>query len=462
MNRLWVRLTLAFILITLLGVGSVVLLVDWTAGNEFRRYAMQENLVAPGGLVDQLETYYQTNGSWQGAEGLLNSAMPGGRGRGAMNGAGMGRRGMVLTLADANGKIIYDETGTRTNGQLSGTERANAIPLQSGNKTVGFLLALAPEGSAMLPAQQAFIDQLRNTLLLAGLGAGILGILLGLVISRTLAAPLAALAAGARSVASHHLDKRVPVKGADEIAAVARAFNEMADELETSDQARRNMIADIAHELRTPLTVMQGNLRALLDEVYPLERSEIATLYDETRLLARLVDDLRELALADAGQLSLNLSDVEVAPLLQTAINQFSIPADEQGIRLASSSDGHLPRVRADQDRLAQVLRNLISNALRHTPGGGEIKVRAEPLTGASAMVRISVSDTGEGIAAKDLPRVFERFYRADKARSRGAGNTGLGLAIAKAWVEAMGGQIGVESKIGQGSCFWVTLPRSD
>ncbi|MEW5719540.1 MAG: HAMP domain-containing sensor histidine kinase, partial [Chloroflexota bacterium] len=207
--------------------------------------------------------------------------------------------------------------------------------------------------------------------------------------------------------------------------------------------------------------VLQGNLSAMLDEVYPLERSEIATLYDETRLLSRLVDDLRELALADAGRLTINAQTVNVAEILRAALANFSVAADAQNVQIVLEQSEELS-ARADPDRLAQILRNLIANALRHTPEGGKISIQSTVNSQQSGFVTISVSDTGEGIAADDLPHVFERFYRADKSRTRASGNTGLGLAIAKAWVEAMGGKIGVESELGRGSRFWFTLPRGN
>ncbi len=479
MNRLRVRLTLAFILITLIGVGSVVLLVDWSAGNEFRQYVVRQGMMAQNGLADQLAAFYQQHGGWQGVESILSGFQPGGalvpsvrrgpgpdtgggRGRGVGGAGGMGRGGgPLLVLADANGRIVYDERGIGANQTLSSADRANSIPIQSNGSTIGYLLAISPGAGALQPAAQAFLDELRSTLLLAGLVAGLAGIVLGVVISRNLAAPLASLAQAARAVAARQLDRRVPVKGADEIADVSRAFNEMAEELQASDTARRNMVADIAHELRTPLTVMQGNLRAMLDGVYPLDKSEVATLYDETRLLNRLVDDLRELALADAGQLSLGLQTIELSPLLKNVAGQFAIPAEEKQVELSVKANRELPAVRGDPDRVAQVLRNLIANALRHTPGRGCIIIQAEAEP-AGGLVRISVRDTGEGIGPEDTPHIFERFYRADRSRASGMGSSGLGLAIAKAWVEAMGGQIGVESELGKGSVFWLDLPIAE
>ncbi len=238
----------------------------------------------------------------------------------------------------------------------------------------------------------------------------------------------------------------------------------MADEIQRAEMLRRNLIADIAHELRTPLTVMRGNLRALLDDVYPLDKGEIATLYEETDMLNRLVDDLRELARADAGQLNLDIEAVDTRNLLDTTLSNFAIAAESQGVQIDLESADNLLPVRADAGRMTQILLNFLSNALRHAPGGS-VKVSARVLPaepGNQPTVCISVADNGEGIRPEDLPHIFDRFYRADKSRARSSGNSGLGLAIAKAWVEAMGGKIGAESVYGKGSRFWFALPVAD
>ena len=451
MNRLWVRLTLAFVAVNLVGVATIALLTDWSAGRGFRQYLARQDAVSQSGVLDDLAVFYQQNGSWNGVEQVLDAR---GRGQGQMRGR------PTLLIADVNGQIVYDERGTRVGSAITTDERGSAAPINvAANRTVGYLVVTSGRGQIQ-PAEQDFLDELRQTLVIAALFAGGLGIVMGLLVRRMLAAPLANLAQAARAFAARDWNRRVQVKGADEIATVAREFNEMAATIQQGETLRRNMMADIAHELRTPLTVLQGNLRAMLDGVYPLEPGEIATLYDETRTLNHLVDDLRELALADAGQLSLNVETLEVGEILRAVVASFSIAADAQGVRLAIEDDEQV-RVRADRDRLAQVLRNLVANALQHTPSGGSITISAQVMPG--NMIRINVADTGEGIAPEDLPRVFDRFYRGDKSRTRipsvsSGGGSGLGLAVAKAWVEAMGGKIGVDSEQGAGSCFWFIL----
>lgn len=450
MNRLWLQLSLAFLLVTLVGVGLVALFAGVRTDSIFRAFLAQQQTEQQQELAAQLGAYYAGNASWEGIQIARYPGM-GGMGR------GRGRPGNEILIADTNGRIVYDSSGRMLGTLLSADALAQSIPITANGMTVGYLVQGAAPGIDLLlqASAQTFLAQLRGTLVIAGLIAGALSILLGIVLSRTLSAPLANLAQAAHRFAARDWNQRVRVRGAQEIAEVATAFNRMAEDLQRQETTRRNLIADIAHELRTPLAVMQGNLHAMLDEVYPLDRSEIATLYDETRLLARLVDDLRELALADAGQLPLNLQTIDLSSVLQNAAANFSLAADAQNVHVQVSNLPSLV-VRADSDRVAQVLRNLLANALRHTPEGGTISIDAQP---EEKFVRVTVHDTGEGIAPQDIPHVFERFYRADKSRTRATGGTGLGLAIAKAWIDAMGGKIGVESERGAGSVFWFTLP---
>ncbi|RMF03844.1 MAG: HAMP domain-containing protein [Chloroflexi bacterium] len=462
MNRLWVRLSLAFGLVTLTAVIIAALLANFQVSTDFRRYIMH-NQMMESTLLPPLADYYAQNGSWAGVESVLDSVRgPGmGMGRGSGNGQGQRQGAPQLVLADSDYRVVFAENGAANLGsRLARNDLQNALPIQVNNRVAGYLLSTAPgaANSALSESAQAFLEQVNRSLLQAGLIAGILGMVLGVFIARGLAAPLGRLATAARRIARGQLSQRVPEKGADEVADLARAFNEMAQHLEQAEQLRRNLVADVAHELRTPLSVVQGNLRAILDDVYPLDKEEIASIYDETIVLNRLISDLRELAQAEAGQLQLNLSPTELPPLLESTADLFRELAREKDIRVETRLAPALPPVQADADRLRQVLHNFLSNALRHTPAGGKITLAARPQNGG---LRVSVTDTGSGIPAADLPHVFDRFWRADKSRTREQGGSGLGLAIARQIIQTHGGQVGADSTPGAGSEFWFTLPLS-
>ena len=277
---------------------------------------------------------------------------------------------------------------------------------------------------------------------------------------RSIATPLADVMAAADAVADGDLTVRVAEDGRDnQFGKLARSFNRMTAELQRSDQLRRNLTADVAHELRTPLHIIQGNLEGVLDGVYEPTDEHIEATVEETRMLARLVDDLHILSQAEAGQLSLFMEEVDVPELLADVETSFSGQAAVKNIDLAVSYEGKPAGliVSGDVDRLDQVLSNLAVNALRYTPGGGQVLLHAQRDEGA---VRIIVSDTGEGIAAEELPYIFDRFWRGDLSRTHvdGAG-AGLGLAIAKQLVDAHGGTIGVTSAPDTGTCFTISLP---
>ena len=276
---------------------------------------------------------------------------------------------------------------------------------------------------------------------------------------RRIATPLANVMAAADAVADGDLSTRVPEWGPGDFRRLASSFNRMTTELERVDQQRRNLTADVAHELRTPLHVIQGNLEGIIDGVYEPTPEHISTTLQETRVLARLVDDLRTISLAESGQLPLVWEEVDVDELLADVGTSFSGQAEAAGIELGVESAGGPSKlaVNADAGRLDQVLSNLMLNALRHTPRGGIITLSAERTAGSA---RITVSDTGGGIPAEDLPHIFDRFWRGDPSRSRAAGaGAGLGLAIARQLVNAHGGRIDVESEPGRGTTFTVDLP---
>jgi signal transduction histidine kinase len=291
------------------------------------------------------------------------------------------------------------------------------------------------------------------------LGLPMLALALGARVFRSYAVPLADLMDAAEAVAAGNLEAQVSVRGSPDFQRLASSFNHMTAELARTEQQRRNLTADVAHELRTPLHIIQGNLEGILDGVYTATPEHIEATLQETRTLARLVDDLRTLSLAEAGELPLVREAVDVDDLLADVVTSFSAQAESAGIDLqqaARSTDALT--VTGDAGRLDQVLSNLVANAIRHTPRGGQITLAAAAqLDG----VQITVSDTGEGIAAEDLPFIFDRFWRGDRARSHveGAG-IGLGLAIASQLVKAHQGKLTVASTLGQGTTFSLILPR--
>jgi signal transduction histidine kinase len=291
------------------------------------------------------------------------------------------------------------------------------------------------------------------------LAVGLVG---GVVIGRIVSAPMTDLARAAQRIGEGDLGVRVKARGSREMVQLAGTFNKMAADLQHAETLRNNLMADVSHELRTPLTVLEGNLRAALDRVYALDEAEIANLYGQTQHLIRLVSDLRELALAENHQLPLERQPTDLNGLVRETLQAIEPLATEKGVRLAEQM-APLPEVTVDPIRIRQVLFNLLTNALRHTPAGGEVRVRGEVRAGSGARpneIQLTVADTGEGLEPDQLAAVFDRFYRGDKSRSRETGGTGLGLAIVKAIVEAHDGRVEAQSDgKGRGSRFTVTLP---
>ena len=421
MNRLAVRLALAIVGTTLLTVALVAIVANRAAGTEFRRYVAAGQMMTSGQeLAGELATYYQRAGSWAGVANLLTGvdSTPG-RGMGAMRGRG----GMsAVILADSSGEIIYDNQTGRAGDTLTRSERGGALPVALADGEVAGYLLMLPPGMAQLAApEQAVLDRINQALAAAAALALLAGSLLGVVLARTLARPMEHVAAASQSLAAGDLSQRVPVEGALETQTLGRSFNTMAGNLEQSEQLRRNLLADVAHELRTPLTVIQGNLQALLDGVYPLERAEIATIYDETRLLSRLVADLRELAQAEAGQLQLDLRPTDLAAVLRQTAGSFAPFAEAKEVNLRTDLPDALPAVLADPDRVGQIVRNLVSNGLRHAARGGVVSIGAQAdQFDRKRGVRVAVSDDGPGIPPDQLgPRLRPLLARRPIAGTR-------------------------------------------
>jgi two-component system sensor histidine kinase BaeS len=276
--------------------------------------------------------------------------------------------------------------------------------------------------------------------------------------SRRVQRSVAEVSMAAAAVADGRYDFRVsPPNLGDDFDSLAKAFNQMADRLESVETTRRRLFGDLAHEIRTPVSVLEAYLEAVEDGVKPLDRETITMLREQTRRLVRFSDDVAALAQAEESQASVAPTSVAAEALIETAVSTAAGGFTTKGVTLASHTDGHLPTLWADPQRLGQVLGNLLDNALRHTPPGGRVDVT---VTAGRDDLTIVVADNGDGIVAEHLPHVFERFYRVDAARDRRHGGAGIGLAIAKALVEAHHGHISVTSSgPGTGTTFTITLP---
>lgn len=456
MKSLFVRLMFAFALVILIAIAIIFVIVNQTTTNEFRAYTFRGGTTNVEQIARELGAYYVARGNWQDVDQYFAQVLGASAGRG--RGTPM-MTGVALLLADPSGTIIASREGAHIGQKATSAQLAASIPIQVDGRTVGALIASSQNLAAFDAQQQEFLARVNLSLLLAGVIAGALALLFGFFLFYQITSPLNALTTAARKIAAGDLAARVANPRDDEIGQVGRAFNAMAEGLAQSETARRNMIADIAHELRNPLGVLQGQLEAMLDGVFPTTNEQIASLHDETLLLARLVGDLRDLALADAGQLQITRQLADLRALIEKTTSAFALQANEKNIALTTPCVENLPRVNIDAQRIEQVLRNLIGNALRHTPEGGAVKIECSVVSGQPSAVSVRVSDTGPGISREDLPRVFERFWRGDKARARAGGSAGLGLAIAQQLIAAHNGTIGVDSETGRGATFWFTLP---
>ncbi len=308
----------------------------------------------------------------------------------------------------------------------------------------------------MGPEELHFLEQLRRTTWLAALAGGLAAVLLGILMARYLTTPLRRMSDAAARIGRGDLAQEVPVPSDDDLGNLARAFNTMAADLRRLEESRHNLVADIAHELGTPLSVLQANLEGMLDGVVEPAPDRLAALHTQVRLLARLVEDLRDLSLAQAGRLPLHRAPTHLAALVDDAAAAVGPHAADKSVTVQSRIAAGLPAVSVDRERMMQVIHNLLDNAIRHTPAGGAVTVGLEADT---AELRFWVADTGPGIPPEETERIFDRFYRLDASRSRARGGSGLGLAIVRSLVEAHGGRVWVESRAGEGSRFTVALP---
>lgn len=461
MRSLFGKGMLAFLVVILVAVGTVAILTGRVTESAFRRYALTRSGMWEG-LTARLAAYYEDRGSWDGLQDALvrlDRRWPRLRGR-EMGPPGGPPMMMDFRLLDPQGRVVADTRGL-PRGSVSRRELETALPIEVDGDTVGYLLpALAnPPNWPLDTAQAAFLTRVRRTLWVGAGAALAAALVIGGLLFRSVTAPLRELTAASEAIAEGDLTARAEVRGRDEVAQLAASFNEMAESLKRMEEARRSQTADIAHELRTPLTVLQGTLEAMLDGVYPSDEENLEAALRQTRTLSRLIEDLRILALADAGRLHLERARLDLRPFLTEVVETYRPRADAAGIALSLEIYQRRSEVYVDRDRLAQVMGNLLTNALHYVPRGGNVRVETD--LSADGIV-VSVMDDGPGVAPEDLEHVFQRFWRADRARRRATGGSGLGLSIAAHIVEAHGGRMWAEETPGGGLTVRFSLPTPD
>jgi signal transduction histidine kinase len=302
---------------------------------------------------------------------------------------------------------------------------------------------------------RAFLSAIHRYLLWASLAAVLLAFVLSYLLTRRVLRPLFEMSAASRQIASGNFAARVDAASGDEVGEVGRAFNRMADSLEKLEHLRKTMVADLAHELRTPLTNLRGYMEGLSDGVIPPEKATFAMLQAEILRLVHLVEDLGQLARAEAARAFLELRRIDLPETVGQMLSLYRPNFEAKGIAVETRFDPGAERIDADRDKLLQAVRNLVENACKYTPAGGRFTVSSERRNGE---IRAVFANSGPGIPAEELPYIFERFYRADRSRSREAGGAGIGLAIVRELIEAHGGRVGAESEEGE-TRVWFVLP---
>lgn len=458
----------AFLLVTLIGSAVMAVLTSLATRDAFSIYTTRNGEAWAQNLAPQLAAYYERNSSWQGVDVFVQSilsensipvsagqGMGAGHGNGNSNGQGrammgygfMGGSGQRIIVTDSNTRVLVDTAGELSDQVLSATQMKYGVDIYSEQTVIGKVLVTPLEIAGSGTPAGDFLAAVNRAVLSSAVIATVLALVLGTLLFRQVIHPLRKLKTAATQIEHGDLTGRVDIQTRDEFQDVGLAFNQMADSLARSENQRKQMMADVAHELRTPLTAIQGTIEAMQDGLLPSDAEQLEAIYSQTNTLNRLINDLRLLSLAEAGQLKLVLEPVDLVELVTSTVDGLRPLAGAKSVTIRTEVPQGLATIRLDRDRIVQVLNNLVSNSIRYTPVDSEIVVAVQ-MTDDCRWMEVDVTDAGSGIDTADLPYIFDRFYRADKSRTRSSGGSGLGLAIVKQLVEAHGGSVRAESPV--------------
>ena len=445
------RLTLAFVAVSLVAVGLTALLVNRSIASSFQRYAANVRERQRTDLVEQLSLTYSATGTFRLPRSGLGRAVP-------------------YLVVDQSRHIVGGSVSLSEAGRSPSLEHWRSIPIEVDGRTVATAY-FADVGTRGLPrevmaqfrfAEDVFLQEIGIALILALLAGAAAAVAIAVYLARQITRPIRTLRESAEAIAQGDLSRRTGIQRTDDIGALARSFDQMSATLERNEESRRQLFADIAHELRTPLAVIRSTVQALGDGVYKPSTAHVETVMRRVDMLTQLINDVRDLSLADVGQLRLERNDVAVSVLLEAVRDRHATLAAERELSLQVGNAADETVVQVDRIRIDQALDNLVRNALTHTPARGTITVRTSRTRDAQGQdwVSLDVVDTGPGFDPDELPRVFDRFYRVDSSRSRAQGGTGLGLAIVRGIARAHGGEaVASNNADGPGATVSLRLP---
>ena len=448
MRSITLKMVLAFLAVSLVSILLIVLFTRWKANEEFKIFLVDQNRPS---MVTAFSDYYREHGTWMGVDAAPLFPQDPGRVRIEYNSNQM----RPFTLVNYVGQVVLPGEGYFIGAHIPESELEGGIPILVDEKIVGTLL-VNRRVYRINPPESMFLERMNSVLFISALIAAIFALLLGILLSRTLTRPIRELTAATRVVSEGNLLHEVPVRSSDELGQLAASFNRMSAELARSLNLRRQMTVDIAHELRTPISLILGHAEAIHDGVISPSVETLEIIREEAGRLEHLVEDLRLLSRADAGELSLDRQIFDPRKLLEDIGAIHTHNAIKKNITIQIEVASHVPLINVDPQRMMQVLNNIMDNAMRYTPEGGRVLLSAEQV---GENLEMRIQDNGPGLSDEELGRVFDRFYRADPSRQRDESGSGLGLAIAKSLVERHNGRIWAESQPGEGMTVVISLP---
>jgi two-component system sensor histidine kinase BaeS len=450
MRSLTLKLILGFLAVSLISIAGIVVLTHFATNREFNRFISDKFKTD---LAAELAIFYKEHKSWDEIDKARFSFSGGQPNTPPEN----QNRPAFFTIADVNG-VVVNSSFRHAKGEVVNSETlAQATPILVDAKTVGFLILEGPPSNRS-PRDEEFLRQLDLSLLLSAIGTVVLALIFGIILSRSITNPIRELTTATQALASGNLDQKVNVRSKDEIGNLANSFNKMSGDLASSSNLRKQMTADIAHELRTPLSLIIGHAEAVHDGVLPPTRENFEIIREEAGRLEQLVNDLRILSLADAGELSLEFHPTDINKLLRDIKTHYTFQLNQKRISLDLDPEPGILKANIDSVRFSQVLTNIIDNAVQYIPENGKIVITTRQKLND---IEIIIQDNGPGVKPEEAFQLFDRFYRADPSRSREDGGSGLGLAIAKSIIEMHKGRIYAESDQGNGLKVIIELPIS-